>query len=216
MSQLAWLYNDEASAVDNAARKAMDLIRKFGEMDPHDVDDTTASRSSSENKGNNKINNPWHHPEAIFAELDAARNELTAAWDKLRERVDKDESSLSSSRHQRVPYDEDDFRAAYMSMVTDAFSDLLEDMRKGEDQVNFDVDVLVDCLQSGMDLMTQDEKELFVNEKQWGGDGMLQEEETEESKLTPHEIRRRQLGFHIETAVCESVSGRDFVGLPIK
>ena len=75
-------------------------------------------------------------------------------------------------------------------MITDSFSDVLEDLRTGD--ADFDVDVLVDCLQSGVDLMNQEDRELFMQEMDNDDD----EEENDDSKLTPHELRRRLLGFH--------------------
>jgi hypothetical protein len=176
MSELAWAFEQEASAVDDAATKALDLIRQYSETDPHDASDS----------------NPWNRPDDIFVALDRARNELTEAWEKLRGQMAEDDQQNNTEKKQ---LNEEDFRAAYMNMVTDAFSDVLEDLRNSEDDI--DLDVLVDCLQSGMDLMLQDDKELFLQEL---GTDEEQEDKDDQGgntpKLTPHEIRRRQLGFH--------------------
>lgn len=163
----------EASAVDEAAQQAIELIEKFGALDPHDL---------------SNADNPWRHPEQVFAELDAARTKLTDAWEAFKSKMEtcKDESSEKQSSFK------EDFRVAYTNMVTDAFADVLEDLRNKNEDI--DVDVLVDCLQSGMEIMTQDEKELFMEES----DVVDEDTEEQDSKLTPHEARRRQLGYHVE------------------
>ena len=172
MSAAAFIYDKEASAVNEAAEKALDLINKYSELDPHNTDES----------------NPWRRPDEIFVSLDNARNDLTKSWEVLRLRMEQDKTSKKKN------VKEDDFRAAYMNMITDAFSDVLEDIRSKEEEI--DVDVLIDILQSGGDLMTQDDKELFLQEL-GGGDDMEVEHDT---KRTPHELRRRQLGFHVETS----------------
>lgn len=155
----------EACAVDEAAAKAVDLIRKYSDIDPHD----------------GSITNPWHHPEDIFQALDNARNDLTRAWDDLQRFVEGDID--------KPTINEDDFRAAYMNLVTDAFADVLEELRNNEDDM--DVDVLADCLQAGMELFTEDDRELIMNELE-----KLEDDDSDHQELTPHEIRRRQLGYH--------------------
>jgi len=101
-------------------------------------------------------------------------------------------------------------------MVTEAFADVLDNLRSEEGD-DLDVDVLVDCLQSGLELMTQQDKELLLMSRQnsgeeWAegddGEGMdiAQDEPGASPKpgpgrgLTPHEKRRRELGFHVEAA----------------
>jgi hypothetical protein len=55
----------------------------------------------------------------------------------------------------------------------------------------------VDCLQSGLDLMTNDEKDLFLQEVH--GEFDCGDNGDDVDELTPHETRRRQLGFHIDS-----------------
>ena len=157
----------QSTAVEEAAQKALSLIEKYSELDPR----------------NNDESNPWRNPEGIYAALDEARNELTAAWSTLKEAIEEGNSETNQ-------VNEEDFRTAYINMITDSFSDVLEDLRTGD--ADFDVDVLVDCLQSGVDLMNQEDRELFMQEMDNDDD----EEENDDSKLTPHELRRRLLGFH--------------------
>ena len=164
-------------AVDDAATKALHLIRTFAETNPHNHD------------GNDAPDNPWRHPQQIFRDLDAARQDLTAASTALRRAAARIENGPAE------PRDVEDFRAAYVDMVTDAFANVLEELH-AEEEAKVDVDILVDCLQSGMGLMTQDEKDLFLQEDEG--------EDDDDLRLTPHEIRRRQLGFKVETPASTS------------
>jgi len=82
-------------------------------------------------------------------------------------------------------------------MITDAFSDVLEDLRtkSSTEDDPIDVETLVDCLQSGLDLLNQGSKyysrSLSETDFESGdGGGNVSGDE-----LTPHESRRRQLGF---------------------
>lgn len=115
----------------------------------------------------------WQQPDQILSQLDQARTRLDQAW--------KESSQLSEQQQQQPS---SDFRAAYMSMVTDAFADVLENLRKNE---SIDVDVLVDCLQSGMEFMTQEDLAL----------AFLDEDDDEEEDI--HERHSRKLGFQVET-----------------
>lgn len=171
MSSLAFVHIKESAAVDQAVDEAMTLVRDLAERDPNDNDEA----------------NPWREPDQVFVQLDQARNKITAAWDALYATAGENETDKKAVE----AINEDDMRAAYMDMVTDAYADVLEELRTNEAE-DIDVDVLVDCLQSGLDIMTQDEKQLFMQDKE------EPTEETESSDLTPHELRRRQLGFNVE------------------
>jgi hypothetical protein len=56
--------------------------------------------------------------------------------------------------------DNKDFRDMYMDMITDAFADVLEELRSS-DTDTLNVDVLVDCLQSGLELLNQEDKDVL-------------------------------------------------------
>ncbi len=58
--------------------------------------------------------------------------------------------------------------AMYIDLITDSFQDV------------------ADCLQSGLELLSSEEAELFLDP---------QDDDDDEEQLTPHEQRRRQLGF---------------------
>ena len=130
----------ESAAVDAAAEAAVRLIRDFAERDNED--------------------DVWKHPEDMLNQIAKARDKVTEAWEKLEQTIKESEAANGKEQNAK-PYNEIDFRAAYMDMITDAFADVLEDLRQKEGD-SLDVDVLVDCLQSGIDLMTQEDKEFFL------------------------------------------------------
>jgi hypothetical protein len=194
MSTLAFTHLKESTAVDAAATAAIDLVRELSERDPHDKDEA----------------NPWRNPEQVFQQLDQARTGITKAWEELHaaaaalEQKDdnKNAANANSSDTTKEPLssssvNEDDLRAAYMDMITDAFADVLEDMRANEAE-DIDVDVLVDCLQSGLDLMSQEEKEFFMQDNEELNN--MDEGESNDAAIvvTPHELRRQELGFNMK------------------
>ena len=122
-------------------------------------------------------NSAWKNPQEIFDQLDTARNEVIEAWKEDEQEVSKD-------------LDEAQFRILYMDMITDAFADVLDNIRESEGN-HLDVDVLVDCLQSGIDLLSLQDKELLMNSYE----GDFDEMEDLSSSLTPHEQKRREQGF---------------------
>jgi hypothetical protein len=161
---------DRAARIEEATTKAIDLIRNYIERDPRD----------------GTAENPWQNPQSMLEELDRARDLVVAAWKEEAEETKRAENGEEDAEGE-VDNNED-FRAAYMDMITNAFADVLEDMRANNSE-ELDVDILVDCLQSGMDILTMEEKELFM-----GGDD---EELEDDSGVTPHEQRRVQLGLHV-------------------
>lgn len=146
--------------IEQAVSHAIDLVKEFSERDPRDGDDK----------------NPWQDPQSMLDELDRAREGIVAAS------ADTQEVSKSSMA------DEQDFRAAYMDLITNAFADVLDDMRNNNSEEELNVDILVDCLQSGMDFLSGEEQEFLMMDDD--------EERLEEGKPTPHEERQIQLGVH--------------------
>lgn len=190
-----------AAAVDAAASRAIELVRSFADQDPSD----------------GKTSNPWKNPTDIYQQLDKARDNVLQAWEELHI-MQQQKNTAEGARHTTAESsteaaaasneDEDDLRAQFMDMVTDAFADVLNQMKESEEEI--DVDVLVDCLQSGIDLMSVQDRELFfqdntVNAAVEEEDGtnsnakMMEESSPASTTLTPHEKRRRELGFHVET-----------------
>jgi hypothetical protein len=165
-------HQEESRAVEDAIQNALQLIRTYSE-DPSDWRD---------------------RPEQIYQSLDVARNQLTIAWQNLQTAVSmsvEEEGSTSST--------EQEIRVAFVDMITDAFADVLQHQR----DTTFDVSTLVDCLQSGLDMMNI----TSVSELAWYDDDLSDGEDEEggaadSSPLTPHEQRRRAMGFPVpeETA----------------
>jgi len=161
--------------LNQAAEDAYDLVQTYANIDdPYDENDAQ---------------NPWNQPDELFRQLQAARERLVTAWEQIG-RIHKQTEESSSPME---PKTKDEFRALYMDMITDAFADILEDMRQADDM---DVDILVECLQSGIDLMDQDEWTVFqdLNVADTGEEAM-EEEEEETNKLTPHQLRRMECGY---------------------
>merc|ERR1712226_90004 len=133
--------------------------------------------------------NPWKNPNDMFQQLDMARTQVMEAARILKEAVakggDKNEATSSTTT---PDYDEDYLKAQFMDMITDSFADVLQEMKETEE---VDVDILADCLQSGMDLLSEEDRELFLQDLNDDD----HDDDEEEEKLTPHEQRRRRLGF---------------------
>lgn len=143
--------------LEEAANRTIKLMEKISERDPSDPDSS----------------NFWKNPQSIFEELDKSRSEIIDIWksrckdnDKTEENEENDECS--------------DPQSMYLEMITEAFSDTLDEMRMNEE---IDVSVLVDCLQSGMDFFTEDQIALFVSNS----------ENDDDLASTPHERRRLEL-----------------------
>ena len=127
----------------------------------------------------------------MLNELIRARQDLMQAWNTSQPAPSNDKISTKDDDDD----DDKDFRALYMDMITDAFADVLEELRSSNtDTLN--VDVLVDCLQSGLELLNQEDKDILFR----GMDDDDQQEDNDimdqgDEKLTPHEAHRRKLGF---------------------
>jgi hypothetical protein len=152
---------DRASRLNEAAAQAVELMEKLSESDPSDP------------------NSPWRDPHQVFDQLDAARNKVMSAWNT------PDDTANFVSEDQVT--EDVDFRALYLDMVTDAFADVLEDIRTKEN-TSVDVNVLVDCLQSGMDFLSSEERDLFFQDDE----GDKGDEET------PHEKQQQKVGLNVE------------------
>ena len=153
----------ELEAVDVAVLHAINLVNKFAEQDPHDASSC------------------WQNPTRMCEQLDRARTDAMAAYKALE---DAKAAARTETNHQGgAVWEEEDLRAQFMDMVTDAFADVLEEMK---DKESIDVDILVDCLQSGMEILSHEDKEFLMGDF--------------EQDIPPHEERRRKLGYHhVET-----------------
>jgi len=163
--------------LNEASKKAVEVVNRFANIEPppddDGDDDDLDDLNEEEEKDNNTtryINqmNPWKNPQVIEEELNKARNELNAAWKNVKaERdavtsaavteayeVEEEEEKKEEDIDNEIP--EEEFRVLYMNMMTDAFGDVLETMNKEsgqEGKPTVDVDILVDCLQSGIDFL---------------------------------------------------------------
>ena len=225
MVKLTALLREKSEAVNAAAEAAVELVRGYSQIDPYGDDDGKAGDGNGGGSSSSSSPNPWKDPRKMFASLDAAREVLKAAWADLEVAVRlEEEREAKDERGEFAEADADDFDAndgrlkvAYVDMATEAFADVLDGLRNEEGD-DLDVDVLVDCLQSGLDLMSRDERALFLRglsqrEDSFGSDGGDAGDEDEDkddggggAKLTPHEKRRRELGFHVETTTAPAAA----------
>ena len=158
-------FEKELEAVEKAATTAVDLVQKFADQDP--ADPTSC----------------WQDPTRMYEQLDQARSQALEAWRILEQ--------AKSAAHAEAVIVEQDLRAHFMDMVTDAFADVLAEMKDGEE--NIDLDVLVDCLQSGMEILSQEDREFLMMDDNVGA-------EDDDIVPSPHEERRQELGFQrVET-----------------
>eukprot|EP00525_Craspedostauros_australis_P001901 CAMPEP_0198116980 /NCGR_PEP_ID=MMETSP1442-20131203/15927_1 /TAXON_ID= /ORGANISM="Craspedostauros australis, Strain CCMP3328" /LENGTH=200 /DNA_ID=CAMNT_0043774925 /DNA_START=169 /DNA_END=771 /DNA_ORIENTATION=- len=175
-----WLQNN-VKRVDIAAEKAYQLIQDFARRydGSNDMDDDTSTND-----------NPWKDPENMHVQLQSVRDELNKAWVEQSDRV-----ATPSSKAGSRPPSGDDFRAFYIDLITDAFADSLQSMQESGEEIN--LDVLADCLQSGIDLYDDRDRDLLHKEfgdfdndagSIDGGDG---NDDDETGAMTPH--RRNQI-----------------------
>ena len=129
-------------------------------------------------------NSAWKNPQTIFDQLNIARQKVIEAG-KV-----KDEEDCQD-------FDHETFRSLYIDMITDAFADALEHLRESEGN-QLDIEVLVDCLQSGIDLQDMEENELLMQAM----DHHFEESDGDISMLNPHEQQRvaSQLDFTTRTS----------------
>jgi len=210
--------------------------------DDDDDDEADADRDDEEEEkenGNTNTTNPWRTPQLIEDELNIARNELNEAWKNVKAERDNNSSAIATAaaaggdcknnyvddddeEHKKkddndndneIP--EEEFRVLYMNMMTDAFGDVLDTMNKENNKdgkPTVDVDILVDCLQSGIDFLDPVE-ELnkrsyfdsldynFGDDDDDDDDQMMNDDidDTEEG-LTIHEMKQRSLGYLVQSS----------------
>eukprot|EP00538_Stauroneis_constricta_P007293 CAMPEP_0119560822 /NCGR_PEP_ID=MMETSP1352-20130426/15970_1 /TAXON_ID=265584 /ORGANISM="Stauroneis constricta, Strain CCMP1120" /LENGTH=220 /DNA_ID=CAMNT_0007608883 /DNA_START=48 /DNA_END=707 /DNA_ORIENTATION=+ len=167
-----WVHAN-ALRLDAAAEKAYRLIEDFSSK-------YETSSSSTDN------NNPWRNPYKMYSQLEQVRDELNEAW---KEQPKMQQQAPDSSSNLLSP---DDFRAFYIDLVTDAFADSLQAMQESGDEIN--LDVLADCLQSGMDLYDDRDRELLYQEF---GESTPDADEgmAETMTMTQHEKHQMDLGI---------------------
>eukprot|EP00980_Cylindrotheca_fusiformis_P013494 scaffold3448_cov92-Cylindrotheca_fusiformis.AAC.4 len=134
-------------------------------------------------------------PTELFENLIQMQTELQTAWKEAKEEIEKEEQQNESSANDATI--DANFRAFYVEMMTDAFAEPLEEMRKQQQQQEaanddvVDVNILAECLQSGMDLLTKEERKFFMEE-------LLQNNNNNNNDEPYHTIRRRELGYDVK------------------
>jgi hypothetical protein len=217
------------------SHRGVELVRKFASIDPTletvvlewDGDEAGDDADTDSKQKQQLMPNPWKDPESMLARLKVARDELTEAWNALEEQHQKDKKKKEQEEAEEEggnEPDEEQFRVLYMDMVTDAFGDVLDQIRleqqgststttpagnNGSDVVGVDVDMLVDCLQSGMEFLDpSDRNKRFLDDfeamddddddddDEKDLDGLEGDDDNEdEAGLTCHEMRQREIGY---------------------
>ena len=155
-----------------------------------------------------------------YGAIHEARDRVVEAWGGRRPDPGADEvgdGAGDGNRDGNGDGEDARFRAVYMEAVTSAFASELDAIREGAGEVGgggegggsgsrrrghaVDVDVLVDLLQAGADELTKEQRNIILRERRWreeGPDGGGVEKKCGEDgggPLTPHEERRRRIGF---------------------
>ena len=154
-----------------SAQTAVEVVHKYAALDPSDG------------------NNAWQDPKAIFDELRQCRDALNSNWAQYQAAF---AAATDQTETEETKMPDEEFSVLYMDMITDAFGDVLEQMREEEGD-KLDVNVLVDCLQSGMEFLDDKDKGMrsYFDSFRMDDD----DEEDEESAVPIHELRRLELGF---------------------
>jgi hypothetical protein len=153
--------------------------------------------------------------------IDQQTNEMVDIWSDYYHKLD----SIQEKTQRQNEKDDELFKKIYMDMVTEAFADELDDLRKGtpvketskkkgkkrsivdaDDEealrlqnvvlpkcheiakplTNNDVKVLASCLESGMDVWSEEERRYLIQRERDGN-------KIDSTKMTIHEHRRRSL-----------------------
>ena len=187
--------------LQQASEAAMTLVHQFAAVDPPGGSDDDATEND----------NCWNNPTDMFQQLKKARDALSEAWRDYQEAFEKVEQQKQKNENSKdgtadtpdMQEDEEQqkrFRVMYMDMITDAFGDVLNEMREKNEQ-DVDINTLVDCLQSGIDFLDDADKK---NALQYF-DSFREEEEEEENnddqqKIPIHQLRQLELGYPPVTA----------------
>jgi len=215
-----------------ASKKAVEVVNRFANIEPPlDEDDEADLEEEEDEEGDRSTNttttNPWKNPQVIEEELNIARNELNAAWKNVKAERDAvtsaavteayenedDEEKKEEDEDNEIP--EEEFRVLYMNMMTDAFGDVLETMNQEsgqEGKPTVDVDILVDCLQSGIDFLDPveelnkrsyfDSLDYNFGEDDDDDDDKMNDDDNDndEEGLTIHEMKQRSLGYLVSSS----------------
>ena len=220
--------------------RGVELVRMYASIDPTTAEDTDNSRQQHPQP------NPWKDPETMLSKLRQVRDELTKAWNDLEKdhqqrrkkrqhnhQSQNDENDGDGQAESQSEPDEEQLRVLYMDMVTDAFADVLDQMRQQEaaataaapdgtddnnnnnNSTGIDVDLLVDCLQNGMEFLDpSDRNKQFFKDFDDGDDDDGDDQDGEEAAtmdegeeddrisgdmhdLTCHQLHQQEIGFYV-------------------
>jgi hypothetical protein len=183
-------YETEANALHESIQDAIQLLQQYSE----DFDTMKTN------------------PDQVFESLDQARNRIALAVDSLEKSVNNELPVNGCKRTDNVfdpanvaLSEQDHIRIAYLNMITDAFSDVLEDLRSKDTEKDsgavVDLDILADCLQSGYDMLAMLGQNSYTswteNDFLWNDEHDDLMNDTADADLTPHERHRQELGFQL-------------------
>jgi hypothetical protein len=186
-------YEAEASALHESIQNAILLLQQYSE-------DFAIMKTN---------------PDHVFESLDQARKRIASAVDTLEKSVNSTNEQPEDGCKRTDDFldptnvalsEQEQIRVAYLNMITDAFADVLEDLRskdteKEADSV-VDLDILADCLQSGCDMLAMLGQN---NSSSWSENDFLWNDENDDgmndsvvdADITPHERHRQELGFQL-------------------
>lgn len=190
------LVNASHERVKQASQHAVDLIQTYASMDPYSDNN---ENDTQQDKKEEKETNAWQHPRHILQTLQQARTQLQEAWQEYQTALQN--ANKNKTQNEEAKLSDDEFRILYMDMITDAFADVLEEMHleaEAENNTNttLDVDVLVDCLQSGMELLEEGDRnsQFFLDSMTAKDEG---DEDDNESIVPIHQQMQEAMGLHI-------------------
>ena len=213
--------------LNEASKQAFRVVRKHAAVSPPRTDDGRDGTQNNSNNNNN--NNPWKNPQAIEDELADARKTLAESWEDLRVAHDEkcsasgsegrgfeedyycgndDDDDNNDNRHTAEDMSEDEFRSVYTEMMTETFGDVLDRInqedgssfgKKGQPVPVVDVDILVECLQSGIGLLEEadqkNRRSFFDSIGYNNGSDSAATDDGDDGSLPIHELRQRSLGY---------------------
>ena len=173
-----------------ASESAVDLVKQYIAL--YDDDSTTVEEET----------NPWKNPEQMFLQLKEKRNTLNEIWiqyEKVLREVHNNNNDNQGQEQEDLP--EEEFNVLYMDMITDAFGDVLDQMRTdaaGSTSADNVIEILVDCLQNGMEFIMEG------NRNRQYLDSL--EEDQELAEIPIHQMKQMELGYYVPPSSAEATA----------
>jgi hypothetical protein len=118
--------------------------------------------------------NFYSNPKEMLDEMNIIKNDLQDAWKGLKDEHDRQQQRQEEQHSGEPEETEETFRSAYVATMTDAFDESLEQLRQ-QHSGDMDVNILVECMQSGINLLSPEERGYFLEELQEVEDSSLEE-----------------------------------------